>query len=274
MSAPLRLKLRPKADGIAIDAEGLLPERLAGLSRGEVERLPIGTGGGRPLLGDLFAVSGDPGESLDLEGDLSGFARLGAGMTRGRLTLVGPAGPCAGSGMCGGELCIEGPASDRAGEGMRGGLLRIRGDAGDQLASPLPGHPHGMNRGAIIVEGSVGTMSATRMRRGTIVIGRDAAPGAACGMLSGTLIVLGRLGEGAGALMRRGTLVALGGARPLPVFLDAGACRHPFLELYYRQIEAAGLALPPTARAARYRRHVGDISDLGQGEILIPEGAE
>ncbi len=271
MTSALRLKLRPEAAGAAIDALGLLPEQLAGLARSAVERRPLRAGGDRPALGDLFTVSGDGGETIEMEGDLSGLARLGAEMTRGRMTLRGTVGPCAGSGMSGGVLIIEGAAGERAGEGMRGGLLRIRGDAGEALAAPLPGRPHGMNRGAIVVEGSVASMAAMRMRRGTIVIGKDAGPGAGCGMLAGSLFVLGRLGAGAGALMRRGTIVALGGAQPLPVFLDAGAGRYSFLEIYVRQIEAAGIALPPGARTARYHRHVGDISDLGQGEILIPE---
>ncbi len=116
-------------------------------------------------------------------------------------------------------------------------------------------------------------MVAGRMRRGTIVVAGDVGPGAGCGMLAGSLFVLGRLGAGAGALMRRGTIVALGPSPGiLPVFLDAGRQAQPFLNLYYSLIEAAGIALPGAARHGLYRRLVGDISDLGKGEILVLEG--
>ena len=73
--------------------------------------------------------------------------------------------------------------------------------------------------------------------------------------------------------MQRGTLVAFDPGPPLPVFLDAGRSRQPFLNLYYDRIEAAGLRPPAGARGATYRRLVGDISGKGKGEILLPEAA-
>ncbi len=276
MSSSLTLRLRSDAGGLPVDAASLSPDRIAGLPRSEVERLPLLAGSRRVALGELFEVEGETrGEATDeivVEGDLRSSARIGAGMSRGRLTVRGPAGARAGSGMSGGTLVIDGSAGPYAGEGMTGGLLRIRGGAGDHLAAPLPGARRGMNRGAILVEGNAGEMAAFRMRRGTIVIGGEAGPGAACAMLAGTLVVLGRLGAGAGALMRRGTIVALGPAEPLPVFLDAGRQAYPFLNIFYDAIEAAGIRLPAAARRGLYRRRVGDISDLGKGEILTLEG--
>ncbi len=276
MSSPLTLRLRPDAGGLPVDAGSLSADRIAGLPLGEVERLPLFAGSRRVLLGDLFEVAdkdgGEVRDEIAIEGDLSSFARIGAGMSRGRLTLRGSTGARAGTGMSGGTLIIDGSAGPYAGEGMTGGLLRIRGGAGDHLAAPLPGARRGMNRGAILVEGSAGEMAALRMRRGTIVIAGDVGPGAACAMLAGTLVVLGRLGAGAGALMRRGTIVALGPADPLPVFLDAGRRAYPFLNIFYDAIEAAGIRLPTVVRRGLYRRRVGDISDLGKGEILTLEG--
>jgi len=90
-------------------------------------------------------------------------------------------------------------------------------------------------------------------------------------MVAGSLFVLGRLGEGAGALMQRGTILTARPFEPLPVFPEAGRSRWPYLGLYYDAFEAAGVALPPGARTAEYRRHVGDLSGAGQGEILILE---
>jgi formylmethanofuran dehydrogenase subunit C len=276
MSAPLTLRLRSDAGALPVDAAALSPDRIAGLPRGEIERLPLFAGSRRVALGDLFEVADkDGGEATDeiaIEGDLRSFARIGAWMTRGRLTVLGPVGARAGTGMSGGTLVIDGSVGPYAGEGMTGGLLRIHGGAGDHLAAPLPGARRGMNRGSILVEGSAGEMAAFRMRRGTIVIAGEAGPGAACSMLAGTLVVLGRLGAGAGALMRRGTIVALGPADPLPVFLDAGRRAYPFLNIFYDAIETAGIRLPAAARRGLYRRRVGDISDLGKGEILTLEG--
>src|SRR6059036_3747402 len=177
---PTRLKLKGRAaeDRIPVEAPGLRPDRLAGLSRRAVEDLPAHVGNRRERLGDLFEVEGDGTEDVEIEGDLSRFALVGAGLSRGRLTVRGAVGPRAGSGMNGGILSIEGSAGDYAGEGMSGGLLRILGDVGDHLAAPLPGRPRGMNRGTILVRGNAGRMAGMLMRRGTIVIAGDAGPAA------------------------------------------------------------------------------------------------
>jgi formylmethanofuran dehydrogenase subunit C len=270
---PTRLKLKEKAaDGaLPIEAPGLSPDRMAGLTRRSIEDLALQVGNRRERLGDLFDVEGDGTDDIEVEGDLSRFALVGDGMTRGRLTVRGPVGPRAGSRMSGGILSIEGSVRDYAGEGMSGGLLKILGDAGDHLAAPLPGRPRGMNGGAILLRGNAGKMAGMLMRRGTIVIAGDAGAVAGCSMLAGSLFVLGRLGAGAGALMRRGTIVAMNRGPLLPIFLDAGVSRQPFLRFYLGTIEAAGIPLPRGARGGLYRRYVGDISGMGKGEILMLE---
>ncbi len=270
---PTRLRLKGAVAGIRypVEASGLCPDRIAGLPRRAAEDLPVQVGNRSERLGDLFDIGGDGTEEVEVEGDLSGFALVGSGMTRGRLNVRGPVGPRAGAGMSGGVLSIEGSAGDYAGQGMSGGLLKIRGDAGAHLAAPLPGRPRGMTGGTILVRGDAGGMAGMLMRRGTIVIAGDAGPAAGCSMLAGSLFVFGRLGAGAGALMRRGTIVGLRGHAPLPVFLDAGASRLPFLNLYYDLIEAADIPLPRRARGGLYRRYVGDISGSGKGEILTLE---
>jgi formylmethanofuran dehydrogenase subunit C len=271
MTTVLRLKPGILDRPIPVDAASLSPDRAAGLTAHEVSELPLLVGRTEERAGDLFDVDGAGSEDLVLEGDLSCFSRLGAGMARGRLTVRGSAGPRAGSGMSGGLLRIEGDAASRAGEGMRGGALVIEGSAGDHIGAPLAGQSHGMNRGTILVLGDAGAMAGFRMRRGTIVITGDAGPGAGTAMLAGSLFVFGRLGAGAGALMRRGTIVTARPFDPLSVFPEEGRSRRPWLTLYYDAIEAAGVGLPAGARAAEYRRHVGDISGAGQGEILVME---
>jgi len=272
MPMHLSLKQPPASPTVPIDASSLCPDRLAGLGRMEVERVPIVIGRLDVALGELFHVSGDDGEAIEVEGDLSSFARIGASMSRGRLVVRGAVGPRAAAGMRGGTFLVDGPAGDHAGEGMTGGLLRIRGDAGDHLAAPVPGAPRGMNRGAILIDGSAGLMAAARMRRGLIAVAGDLGEAAACGMQAGSLFVFGSIGRGAGALLRRGTILALGGTAPLPTFLPAGPLRFPFLEVFFDALESAGFPVPAPARRALYRRHVGDVSGGGAGEIFVPAG--
>jgi formylmethanofuran dehydrogenase subunit C len=243
---------------------------MAGLDRADVARLPILVGRRAEPLGDLFAIGGDGGGGDDIvvEGDLASFERVGAGMTRGRLTVRGPVGARAGSGMSGGVLAVEGSAGARAGEGMRGGALLVGGSAGAHLAAPLPGRL-GLDRGTIVVRGSAGPMAAFRMRRGLVGIGGDAGPGAGTSLIAGSLFILGKAGAGAGALMRRGTIVLFHAYDPLAVFRPGGGRRFPFLRLYADALAAAGLPLLPGSGEATYARFTGDVSGGGKGEILI-----
>jgi formylmethanofuran dehydrogenase subunit C len=271
MTTVLRLKPGLFDWPVPIDASSLSPDRTAGRSAREIADLPVLVGRDTARAGDLFEIEGAGSGDLTIEGDLAAFSRLGAGMTGGRLVVRGRAGPRAGSGMRGGLLRIEGDAAVRAGEGMRGGALIVDGSAGDLLGAPIEGEAHGLKRGAILVRGAAGAMCGFRMRSGTIAIAGDAGAGAGTAMIAGSLFVLGHLGPGAGALMRRGTLLTARPFEPLPVFPAAGRSRCPYLALYYDALEAAGLNLPPGLRAAEYRRHVGDLSGAGQGEILIME---
>jgi formylmethanofuran dehydrogenase subunit C len=156
---------------------------------------------------------------------------------------------------------------------MRGGRLRIDGAAGDHLAAPLPGRPHGLNRGTILVRGSAGAMAGFRMRRGVIVIAGETGPGAGTAMLAGSLFLLGGAGPGAGALMQRGTIVSTRRCAALPTFRSSGGGVFPWLRLYYDALRALAVPLPDRIDAARYERLVGDLSGGGQGEILMLEDA-
>jgi len=270
LSLVLRRKPWRLPVGLPIDAASLSPDRLAGIDRAEIGRLPVLVGRLAEPLGDLFSIEGEADGDVVVEGDLAGFSRVGAGMTRGRLTVRGAVGSRAGSGMSGGVLAVEGDAGARAGEGMRGGVLLVGGSAAAHLAAPLPGRA-GLDRGTIIVRGSAGPMAAFRMRRGLVAIGGDAGPGAGTALVAGSLFILGSAGAGAGALMRRGTIVLFRAYDPLPVFRSGGRRRFPFLSLYADALAAAGLPLPPGSGGAAYTRFTGDASGGGRGEILIRE---
>ncbi|HYV19288.1 MAG TPA: formylmethanofuran dehydrogenase subunit C [Verrucomicrobiae bacterium] len=295
MSLRLALREWPFPPGMEAEAPDLLPERLAGMSRRAIEELPIRIGRRTERVGDFFDVAGaldgaggaaiirtsaagvlaasDADGEVVLSGDLTPFARLGAGMTAGRMRIAGPAGPCAGAGMRGGRLEIHADAGGRAGEGMTGGVLAVLGSAGDDLGGPAPTATRGVDRGVILVAGSAGARAGRRMRRGVIAIGGDAGPLLGTEMLAGTVVVLGRAGEGVGTWMRRGTIVLGQGIAPAaPAFAASGSGRFSFWSLYDGALRAAGVPLPEAWRAGRFRRFVGDRSGAGLGEILVPSG--
>ena len=99
----LTLTLR-EAPAAPLGAEALSPSTFAGLSRAEIERLELRHGNRRATVGELFDVSGSGEEDVRVVGDLARVAGLGAGMTGGRLTVAGSAGPHVGAGMPDGEL--------------------------------------------------------------------------------------------------------------------------------------------------------------------------
>src|SRR5258706_987010 len=107
MPTRLRLRTGTSIGTLPVDAGRLGPDSIAGRAHREIEGLPILVGNREERLGDLFEVGGDGTDSVEVEGDLSRFARLGAGMTPGSLTIRGSAGARAGSGMSGGTLVIE-----------------------------------------------------------------------------------------------------------------------------------------------------------------------
>ena len=132
MALTLTLRERP---AVPLEAEALTPDGVAPLRRAEIEALTVWEGNRRARVGDFFAVSGEVGDELRIEGDLGRVKFLGAGMESGRLTVAGSAGMHAGAGMRGGELVVEGDVGDFAGVGMCGGRLVVRGSAGDHLGA-------------------------------------------------------------------------------------------------------------------------------------------
>jgi formylmethanofuran dehydrogenase subunit C len=267
----LTLTLRQQP-AVALEAEVLTPDRLAGATREEIEALPVWHGKERTRVGEFFAVAGS-GDDVRIDGDLSRVKLVGAGMTGGRLTVAGDVGMHAGAGMRGGELCVEGDADDWAGAGMRGGRLVVRGSAGRQLGGVYAGERAGMRGGEIVVHGDAGAQAGAGLRRGLIAVAGRIGEAAGLRMLAGTIVALGGLGARAGAGMRRGSIVTMGPAAPLATFVFSCAYRPPFLGLYLRHLRALGLAVSDEQLEGRYARWCGDGLELRRGEILILEGA-
>jgi formylmethanofuran dehydrogenase subunit C len=268
----LTLTLRA-APAAPVLAEVLCPDRLAGLSRPEIERLELWHGNRRAALGELFDVSGAGADDVRVVGDLARIAGLGAGMAGGRLTLAGTAGPHAGAGMRDGELVVEGHAGDWAGAEMRGGRLVVRGSAGRRLGGAYAGSRAGMRGGEIVVHGDAGEEAGAGLRRGLIAVAGRVGDAAGLSALAGTIVALGTLGAQPGAGMRRASIVATTAATLLPTYGRACTYRPPFVRLCLRRLRELGLPVTDTQIDGRYTRWSGDGLELGRGEILILEAA-
>jgi formylmethanofuran dehydrogenase subunit C len=241
------------------------------MSRVEIERLELRHGNRPAALGELFAASGERGPDLRVEGDLTRIVRLGAGMTGGRLTIDGRAGPHVGAGMRDGELIVEGDAGDWAGADMRGGRLVVRGSAGRRLGGAYAGARAGMRGGEILVHGDVGEEAGAGLRRGLIAVAGRTGDAAGLSALAGTIVAFGAVGAHPGAGMRRASIVAMAGAGLLPTYIRACTYRPPFLRLCLRRLRALGLPVTDEQIEGRYTRWSGDGLELRRGEILILE---
>jgi formylmethanofuran dehydrogenase subunit C len=268
---PLILTYRAAAT-VPVELEGITPDRLAGLSRAEIERLEIQRGNRRVPLAELFDVAGDAAEEqLVLEGDLSGVHWIGAGMAAGRIDVCSSAGRHLGSQMSGGSIHVAGDAGDFAGAELRGGLIHIRGSAGDKLGAAYAGSRRGMTEGTILVVGSAGQDTGHALRRGLIAVGGDCGPAAGRGMLAGTILVLGDCGPRCGAGMRRGTLALLGPKQPElpPTFVRACRTAPCFARLLAARLGALGWTAAPEALAGPLDLWRGDLIETGRGEVLV-----
>jgi formylmethanofuran dehydrogenase subunit C len=266
----LTLTLR-EAPGAPVHAETLRPDKLAGLSRAEIERLELWHGNRRAALGELFAVSGVGEDEVRVEGDLARVAGPGTGMAGGRLTLVGNVGPHIGAGMQGGEIVVEGDAGDWAGAEMRGGRLVVRGSVGRRVGGAYVGARAGMRGGEILVHGDAGEEAGAGLRRGLIAVAGRSGHAAGLSALAGTIVAFGALGAHPGAGMRRASIVAMTAATLLPAYGRACTYRPPFLRVCLRRLRALGLPVTDEQIEGRYTRWSGDGLELRRGEILILE---
>ena len=265
-----RLTLR-QAPALRVDARRLSPAHLRGLAIDEVRRVTLPSGRDRVELGEWFEVSPGEGDAdvLRIDGDLSRFDAVGAGLHEGTLHVRGNVGDSAGMGMTGGRLMIAGDARDLAGCAMRGGWLEIAGATGDLAASALPGDIDGMVDGTLVVRGRAGARLADRMRRGTVVIHGDVGDFAASRMVAGTLAIGGQCGAMPGWGMRRGSVVFAGAApQATSTFVDVQSDAGVFWQLLARDLARFG---PPFDDLPRRRmtRFAGDLAVQGKGELLV-----
>jgi formylmethanofuran dehydrogenase subunit C len=271
MSITLTLETTP---AVPLEAEVITPDRLAGLNHTEIMALPVQYGNQKATLGGFFRVAGASNGEVRVEGDLRRVKLIGAGMTQGRIVIVGNVGMHVGAGMRGGEIVVEGDADDWAGAEMGGGRLLIKGNAGHLVGSGYRGSTVGMQGGEIIVHGNAGNEIGGSMRRGLIAIGGNSGDFTGVNMLAGTIIVLGQLGWRSGAGMKRGSIISLHDAQLLPTFTYACTYYPTFLPIYLRHLRSLDLPIDDRQINGSYRRWSGDSVELNRGEILLYTSAD
>ncbi len=256
---------------VPLEAESLSPDVVAPLTLDAVRGLPVWLGKTQRRVDDFFTVAGEPGDELELRGDLAKVKWLGRGMTRGRLRIVGNAGMHLGSQMKGGTIEVTGNAGDWLGAEMAGGLIRVVGNVGGQVGAAYRGSLRGMKGGTILVGGSAGLEVGMRMRRGIIAVTGPVRDFAGLQMKGGTIFLLGGAEIRTGAWMFRGTIVSLKPLRLLPTFASACVYQPTFLRLYAKELAPLGITIPCQGSEGTYRRYTGDTAVPGRGEILVWE---
>ncbi|MEM2137040.1 MAG: formylmethanofuran dehydrogenase subunit C [Candidatus Methanomethylicia archaeon] len=202
---------------VPIDSRNISPDKFAGKSLEEIEKLKVLEGGRETVIGDLFELEGPdvaPKESgnieIIVEGSSTGKLRyLGYKMGGGKIIVKGDAGHFTGYKMSNGSIIVEGKAGNYVGAKMKGGIIEVSKDCGDCIGGKLPGEKlgKGMSGGSIIVHGNAGSQVGVGMKGGRILIDGDA--GMLCGsyMMGGTIIIRGGCGLYSGARMTAGRII-------------------------------------------------------------------
>jgi len=252
-----------------LDLSHLTPHKVASMPLAELLKLNVGSTKNGLKIGDIFAVSGQPGDSVRIEGSTSRFDFIGTDLKHGSMIVEGDVGVGAGRSMRGGRLEIRGDAGTLLGSGLSGGEILLKGSAGSQVGGLTPGDRFGMTGGLIAIEGDAGDRVGERIRRGTIYIRGKCGDYAGARMVGGTIWTELGFGAEPGMLMRRGTLIAPSVARMLPTFADAGRHDLVILRILSRYMASALGALAPRALPGTVRKYAGDLATIGKGEILL-----
>ena len=261
----LTLKLKAAPSG-RIDLSGLAPALASGKTADALGQLTVAHG---IRLGDMFTVSGSPGDTLTISGGSDRLDGVGAGMTSGTLILEGDAGANAGLDMKGGKLEIHGSTGSYLASGMKGGIIHVTGNAGDYAGGVASGRRFGMTGGSVIVEGDIGARAGDKMRRGLILARGKIGDAAGSRMVGGTIVAERGFGANPGPLMRRGTLIGPKVDRMSSTFADCGLHELVILSVMSRAWTRELGPLAPKPLPPAVRRFAGDLAAIGKGEILI-----
>ncbi|MBQ78526.1 MAG: formylmethanofuran dehydrogenase subunit C [Planctomycetaceae bacterium] len=261
-----------------LSVQGLLPEVVKKQSLSDIRQMPVLCDNRASRLGAFFDIDGNPNDDqIECVGDFSRVHFLGAGMQSGTILVQGNIGRHAGEQMRGGRLLIKGSAADWLACGMQGGDIHVYGDAADNAAGSLPGDRHGMTGGQVLVHGSVGALSGSRMRRGLLAVGGNTGEAPGFELLAGTILVAGQPGPHTGLGMQRGSIVLSGAIAHCgknitcipPTFIQGAIWRPHFIGLLRKQLADLGFpGIRNTAWTGPWQQWHGDTLVGSRGEIM------
>lgn len=247
----------------------LTPKRVSAIPLADVLKLEIGSTKSGQRVGDVFAVSGKPGDTIRIEGSTSKLDFVGAELDEGTIIVDGDVGVSAGRSMRGGRLDIRGDAGLLLGTGMGGGEIFLKGSAGALVGGLTAGDKFGMTGGLIVIDGHAGDRAGDRMRRGTIFIRGKCGSFAGSRMVGGTIWTELGFGADPGMLLRRGTLIGPSVEQMLPTFADSGRHDLVILRILSRYMREKLGAKAPKPLPLVVRKYAGDLATIGKGELLI-----
>jgi len=252
-----------------ISLSGITPSALASKTSDEIAKIPVRVGAQSIALGDLFSVSGTPGDVVVISGGSDALDDVGERLDAGTLIIEGNVGGYAGRHMSGGTLDIKGNAGPYLASRMSAGLITVAGSAGDCVGGIKAGEKFGMVGGQVVVEGSIGVRAGDRMRRGTIVARGKFGAHAGSRMMGGTLWTEAGFGPEPGPLLRRGTLIGPSVDAFLPTFVDGGRHDLVVLGLISQHAKRTLGDHAPKALPKEVRKYSGDMATIGKGELLL-----
>ena len=260
------LKYRPRW---SLDLSALTPDRLSVAEN--VADIAL-TYGSKPVrVGELFTISGEDTERIELRRTTELVTRIGAGMSRGHISVKAHGGSYLGHGMKGGAIQVNGDCGDWLGCDMHWGRIDVEGDAGDHIGAGAHTGLYGMRDGLITVWGNAGARIGEKMRRGMIMIGGNAGDFSGAGMVAGTILILGKAGKLPGYGMKRGTIIL--GKRPDKLgatLASCGALKMEYLRLFFKQLSRMGSRYRFFRNfGPEVRLYTGDLANDGKGEIMV-----
>lgn len=264
--------LKPVFDSaIPVVADCITPDSFVEKSVDHIKNMTVYYGNKEKSLGELFEVTDDGSDTITIQGPVPTVKYIGKKMTAGEIVIQGDAGMHTGAEMKGGKITVRGNVSDFAGAEMKGGEILIEGNAGHNLGAAYRGSKSGMNKGLIVVKGSVGDECGKLMKKGIIVIEGNTGQFTGCSMRGGTIFCYGISGGRTGALMERGSIVLYNAVEFLPTFTYNATYNPTWLRVFLRDLKKKGYGIPIKEEHIKglYKRYNGDLSEIGKGEIFI-----
>ena len=195
------------------------------------------------------------------------FQNLGYKWQSDSLEVFGNAGSFLGANMRGGRIILHGSCLNFLGSNMREGEIIIKKNAGNFVGSSDFGNLIGMTNGKISIYGNAGNFLAYRMRRGLIMIKGNVGDNCGNLLIAGTIVVNGTIGNDFCLGMKRGSLLL--NKKPKNISIRFKYCG--LHELNYYKIFKVLLKNFGFKKKSVFQKFIGDRTNLGLGEILIPE---